>query len=267
MGIINVTPDSFSDGGRFLAPRAALDLAASMIADGADILDIGAESTRPGAAPITAEEEWRRLEPVLGDVVRLALSTHDRRVRVSVDTYRPVTAARAVRLGASIINDVRAGQHAGPDGQTTLNVAAEAGATVCLLHMQGNPASMQNAPVYTDVVREVYQFLHHRRAAALAAGVLPQNIWVDPGFGFGKTREHNLTLVHNLLGFRDLGPVVLGLSRKRTLAELSGSTDPGRLPESLAGAIAGLRFGADILRVHDVGSTRRALLVGAAMMG
>ncbi len=264
MGILNLTPDSFSDGGCFVSPAAALAHARQMLADGASIIDIGAESTRPGAAPIDAETEWLRLEPVVSAVAQLIRETPDSTAQISIDTYRPSTARRAIEAGASIINDVRAGSWL-EEGESTLHVAAETGASICLMHMQGNPSNMQQSPSYQDVVVEVAEYLTARRDAAIATGVPSQKILIDPGFGFGKLLEHNIQLMQRLSDLTQVAPVVLGLSRKSSLAKLTSTDDPERLPESLAGAIAGMLAGVAVVRVHDVAATRRALLAFKAL--
>lgn len=264
MGIVNVTPDSFSDGGRFLDPAAALDHALRLEAEGADILDIGAESTRPGAEPIGPQEEWQRLEPVLKSLGGRT------KARLSIDTYRAETAARAIDLGATIINDVRAGLE-GEDSDSghspMFALAARARAGICLMHMRGHPKTMQQRPEYADVVEEVAAFLAGRVGRAFEAGIARESIWIDPGFGFGKSVEHNCGLIRGLPRLGRIAPVLVGLSRKSSLAKISGSADSERLPESLAGAIAAWRNGASVLRVHDVASTVRAMKVFAAMSG
>lgn len=264
MGIVNVTPDSFSDGGRFLDPAAAVDHAFRLEAEGADILDIGAESTRPGAEPIGADKEWRRLEPVLK---KLCGRT---KVRISIDTYRAETAERAIDLGATIINDVRAGMEGGdPDSghSPMFALAAQAGAGICLMHMRGHPKTMQQHPEYRDAVEEVADFLAGRVGRAVEAGIARESIWIDPGFGFGKSVEHNCELIRGLPRLGRIAPVLVGLSRKSSLAKITGCVDAERLPESLAGAIAAWRNGASVLRVHDVASTIRAMKVFGAMSG
>ena len=259
MGIVNVTPDSFSDGGRFLAPRAALAHARRLIAEGADILDIGAESTRPGSDPVTAEEEIRRAIPLI-EAIRA-----ESPVPISIDTMKPQVARAAIAAGADIWNDVAALGFA-PDGPT---VAAELGCDVVLMHMQGEPRTMQADPHYDDVVGEVRDFLIARAEAAMAAGVAREKIWLDPGIGFGKRPEHNLTLLARLDEIAQLGfPILLGVSRKRFIAALDpvgGAALDGRLPGSLAAALAGIGKGASVLRVHDVGETVQALSVWNAI--
>lgn len=265
MGILNLTPDSFSDGGTFIDPQRALDHALHMEAHGAAIIDIGAESTRPGASPINAAEEWRRIEPLLAKLVG------NTKALISIDTYRPETARRALAEGAGMINDVYAGlwRESGaptpgsPD--STLTVAAQANSLICLMHMRGHPATMQERPEYADVLAEVAQFLRGRVNAAVTAGIPPERICIDPGFGFGKTLDHNRALMANLSKLTQIAPVLVGFSRKRSLAQLSGSDDPRRLPESIAAALVAAQNGASIIRVHDVSETVRALRVWAGL--
>jgi dihydropteroate synthase len=251
MGIVNVTPDSFSDGGRFLGAEAAIGHARRLVAEGADILDIGGESTRPGADPVPAEEEIARILPVVR-------AMRGQGVSLSIDTMKPEVMRAAAAEGAAIWNDVTSLGFA-PGAPA---VAAELGCEVMLMHMKGEPRTMQDNPVYEDVVREVCEFLQARAEAAMAAGVRREAIWVDPGIGFGKTLEHNLQLLANLdrikaLGFR----TVLGVSRKRFLRAIDKTaveaTD--RLGGSLAGAIVGADAGMDAIRVHDVRETVQAL--------
>ncbi len=254
MGIVNVTPDSFSDGGRYLDPEAAIAHGLELAAAGADVLDVGGESTRPGAAAVGVEEELARVLPV---VSALAGAGH----RVSIDTSKAAVAERALAAGAAIVNDVTA---FGDPAMAA--VCAEAGAGLILMHMKGTPRTMQDDPSYDDVVVEVRDFLAERLAAAVAAGVAAERVWVDPGIGFGKTVDHNLELIERLGELRELGrPVVLGASRKRFLGELTGREVDGRLAASLAVAVLGVGNGADVLRVHDVGPTRDALTVVAAV--
>jgi len=261
MGIVNVTPDSFSDGGSFVAPTAAIDHALRLEAEGAGVLDVGAESTRPGASPIDEEEEWRRLEPVLKGLNRRA------KVMISVDTYRVNTARRAIDHGATMVNDVWAARYdETPNASPMLALAATTQVQLCLMHMLGEPRTMQAAPVYDDVVGEVSRFLRARVEAAVKAGVARERLWIDPGFGFGKAVEHNCELVRRVGEFVPIAPVLVGLSRKSSLAKISGTDDPMRLPESLGGAMAAWMNGASVLRVHDVGATVRALRVLGAMV-
>jgi dihydropteroate synthase len=258
MGIVNLTPDSFSDGGRHLDPAAALAEARRLIADGADILDLGAESTRPGAQPVTAEVEIARLVPLVK-----ALRAESA-LPISVDTMKPQAARAAVAAGATIWNDVTALRHA-PD---SLDVAAELGCEVVLMHMQGEPGTMQAAPRYDDVVAEVAAFLAQRAEAAQAAGVAREKIWLDPGIGFGKHMiRHNLPLLAGLDRIVALGfPVLLGASRKRFIGALDGDRPADqRLGGSIAAALAGAAAGVAAVRVHDVRETVQALAVWSAI--
>ncbi len=260
MGIVNVTPDSFSDGGRFLATDAAVAHAERLIAEGADILDIGGESTRPGAAPVSQDEELARVIPVI-EALR---ARHP--IALSIDTRKAVVAVAAVRAGAEIWNDVTALTH-GPDSLATV---AALGCQVILMHMQGEPATMQTAPHYQDVVPEVTEFLASRARAAMAAGVARDRIWLDPGLGFGKTTDHNLTLLAHLDGVTALGfPVVLGASRKGFIRACDpAAQEPWqRLGGSLAAALCGARAGVEMIRVHDVAATVQALKVYEAIEG
>jgi len=254
MGVVNVTPDSFSDGGRTLDPKAAVDRAKALIDEGADILDVGAESSRPGARGVSAEEELSRLMPVLE-----ALS--DCPIPISVDTVKPEVMRAAIAAGASMINDIGALRAAG-----ALEAVAASDAGVCLMHMQGEPRTMQQEPRYRDVVAEVGAFLVERVAAAESAGIARDRIAIDPGFGFGKTVAHNFELLRNLDRFAALGlPVLAGWSRKSTLGAITGRGAEDRLAASLAAALLAVQRGAKILRVHDVAATRDALAVLAAL--
>lgn len=255
MGVVNVTPDSFSDGGRFLDPAAAIAHAHKLIEEGADLVDIGAESSRPGAAAVvSADEELRRLLPVLQGL-------RDAPVPVSVDTIKPQVMRAALAEGAGMINDINALRAPGA-------VAAVAGsdAAVCLMHMQGTPGTMQQHPSYADVVAEVKAFLQERVGAARAAGIAAERIVIDPGFGFGKTLEHNLELLRHLREFDALGvPLLAGWSRKSSLGKITGKPTADRLAASIAAALIAAQNGARILRVHDVAATRDALAVLAAV--
>jgi len=256
MGVVNVTPDSFSDGGRFIDPNAAVDHANALIAEGADILDIGAESSRPGARGIPAEEELSRLMPVLEGLSDCA-------VPISVDTTKPDVMRAAIAAGASMINDIGALRASG-----ALEAVAASGVGVCLMHMQGEPRTMQHEPRYQDVVAEVGAFLAARVAEAEAAGITRERIAVDPGFGFGKTVAHNFELLRNLERIAAPGlPVLAGWSRKSTLGAITGRGAEDRLAASLAAALLAVQHGAKILRVHDVAATRDALAVLAALEG
>jgi dihydropteroate synthase len=251
MGVVNITPDSFSDGGRFLDRDAAVAHARRLAEEGADIHDLGGESTRPGAAPVSEEEELRRVLPVLEKISDLC---------VSVDTRRPAVMKAALAAGASMINDVDA---LGAPG--ALEAVAAAKCAVCLMHKKGEPATMQRDPHYDDVVGEVKSFLKQRIEAAKAAGIAAERIVVDPGFGFGKTAQHNLELLRKLSELKKLGvPVLAGLSRKSTLGKLTGRPVEERLAGSLAMALLALQGGATILRVHDVKETRDVIAVWQA---
>ena len=254
MGVVNITPDSFSDGGAFLAPDAAIARALRLADEGAAIVDIGAESTRPGARPTDETEELARLLPVLRALSALP-------VPVSVDTRRPAVMRIALAEGASMINDIEA--LAGPGA---LEAVADTDCAVCLMHKKGDPATMQQDPRYDDVVGEVSAFLAARVAAAEAAGIARDRIVIDPGFGFGKTLEHNLELLRNL---RRLGapgiPMLAGLSRKSMLGRITGRAAGDRVAASVAAALLAAQRGATILRVHDVAETRDALAVWKAL--
>ncbi len=251
MGVLNVTPDSFSDGGHFLEPAAACDRASQLIEEGAAIVDVGGESTRPGAAPVSAGEELRRVMPV---VERLAATLS---VPVSIDTRKPEVMREALAAGATLVNDVSALAAPG-----ALEAVAASKAAVCLMHMQGEPGSMQAAPRYGDVVAEVRDFLRGRAAACEAAGIARERLAVDPGFGFGKALEHNLALLAGLPAIAADGlPVLAGLSRKRMIGALTGRAEGDRLAGSLAAAVVAAINGARIIRAHDVRATVDALAV------
>jgi dihydropteroate synthase len=250
MGVVNVTPDSFSDAGRHATHAAALAHARRLIVAGADLLDIGGESTRPGAAPVSEQEELQRVLPLV-EALR-----HDG-IPLSVDTRSPFVMRAVLSAGADMINDVSALRAPG-----ALEALADSGAAVCLMHMQGEPALMQQAPHYDDVVAEVRAFLSERAAASLAAGIARERIVIDPGFGFGKTLEHNLTLLRRLREFGAQGfPMLAGLSRKSSLGALTGRPVEDRLAASIAAALALVARGAAIVRVHDVAATVDALKV------
>jgi dihydropteroate synthase len=256
MGIVNVTPDSFSDGGRYANADAAIGHARRLMDEGADILDIGGETTRPGSRPLPQEEEWQRISPVLRELVRWG-------VPISVDTYKPQTMRLALELGVDIINDVHALRMSGAEA-----VVATSNAGVCLMHMRGDPATMQESPHYTDVVAEVREFLLARADALQAQGVAAGRICLDPGFGFGKRLEHNIALARGLEAITGTGyPVLVGISRKSMIGGTSGRPIPERLPGSLAAALACVAAGSAIVRVHDVAETVDALKVWAAMRG
>lgn len=256
MGIVNVTPDSFSDGGAHDSVDAAVAHALRLAGEGADLLDIGGESTRPGAAEVDVDEELRRVIPV---IERLAKETS---LPVSIDTSKPEVMRAAVEAGAGMINDVYGLRREG-----ALDMAAGLGVPVVLMHMQGEPRSMQEAPAYDDVVAEVHRFLAERIFNAEMAGIARKNVVVDPGFGFGKDTRHNLQLLAQLQRFTELGvPVLAGLSRKKTIGELTGRDDPReRMPGSVAAHLIAAQRGAMLLRVHDVGATVDALKVWNAL--
>lgn len=255
MGVLNVTPDSFSDGGRFHAPDRALDHALEMIEEGASIIDIGGESTRPGADPVSEADELRRVIPV---IQVLAARTQ---ALISIDTSKPAVMREAVAAGASIINDVYALRAAG-----ALEAAANSGAAICLMHMQGEPRTMQLEPHYDDVVGEVHSFLNERVEAAMSAGVTLDRLLLDPGIGFGKRLEHNLALLASLpsLAVRDR-PVLVGVSRKSMFGALLGRQVEDRLAGGLAVAAASVLAGAKIIRTHDVRATVDAVRVAVAL--
>jgi dihydropteroate synthase len=257
MGVVNVTPDSFSDGGDAYPRSAAIDRALALHAAGAAIIDVGGESTRPGAEPVPVEEELARVIPVIKELAGSG-------VLVSIDTRRAAVMEAAIEVGASVVNDVSG--LAGDAGSIPLMARSQA--SVVLMHMQGDPRTMQAAPRYDDVVRDVCDWLRGRIAACETAGIAPTRLAVDPGIGFGKTLEHNLTILAHLDAFAGLGrPVVLGVSRKSFIARLSRDEPPkDRLPGSLAAGLLALLQGVHILRVHDVGETRQALAVWQAIL-
>jgi dihydropteroate synthase len=255
MGVINVTPDSFSDGGLYLDPGAAIAHGEELVRDGAEILDVGGESTRPGAEEVSAEEELRRVEPVVEGLAG---------VTVSIDTSKLAVAAAALDAGAEIVNDVTALRH----DPEIAGLCAERGAGLVLMHMRGTPRTMQEDPVYEDVVDEVKAFLAERMEAALAAGVEEGRIWLDPGIGFGKTLEHNMELLARLGELRSLGrPLVVGTSRKSFIGKLDGSEASERLGGTIASSVLAAVEGADVLRVHDVSEVRQAMSAAAAILG
>ena len=254
MGAVNVTPDSFSDGGRYTTTDQALGHARKLIEEGADILDVGGESTRPGAVSVALEEERRRVLPVL-DALR------DCGVPVSVDTQKPELMREAIAAGASMVNDINALAAPG-----ALEAVADTAAAVCLMHKRGDPRTMQQDPHYEDVLREVRQFLVERVTAAESAGIVRERIVIDPGFGFGKTFEHNLALLRELGQLAALGlPVLAGLSRKSMLGKITGREVDERAFASIAAALIAVENGARIVRAHDVAATRDALAVWHAV--
>jgi len=256
MGILNVTPDSFSDGGRFRVLDAALVHARRMVADGATLIDVGGESTRPGATPVPIEEELSRVVPV----IRALVAEFD--VEISVDTSQPEVMRQSVDAGAGLINDVRALQLPG-----ALETAAGLGVRVCLMHMRGTPETMQDAPYYDDVVDEVRSFLNSRINACLEAGIAPDLLLTDPGFGFGKTLDDNLVLLRRLNEIVDIGPpVLIGMSRKSMFGTLLGRPVDERLHGGVAAAVLAVANGARVVRTHDVAATVDALRVTDAVL-
>lgn len=258
MGIVNVTPDSFSDGGKFTEPDAAIAHALQLVADGADILDIGGESTRPYAEPVDADEELERVIPVVDAVARQTETP------ISVDTSKASVAKAALAAGAEIINDVT-----GLTGDPEMTaVAVESGAGVCTMHMQGTPQTMQDAPSYDDVVEDILEYLKQRRDALLAAGIDANRICLDPGIGFGKTHQHNLTLMAGVGRFHELAcPLLVGHSRKGFLAKLLGDKQADRTAATVGGAMTLAAQGVQVIRVHDVRTVREALLAFEATGG
>ena len=256
MGVINVTPDSFSDGGRHASCDAAVAHGRALIAQGADLLDIGGESTRPGAQPVTLDEERRRIIPVIEGLSACG-------VPLSVDTRKPDLMREAIAAGACLVNDVSA-----LEAPRALETVAKTSAAVCLMHMRGEPRTMQRDPHYEDVVGEVRAYLAQRVEAAEAAGIERSRIVIDPGFGFGKTFEHNIILLRALGAFTDLGvPVMAGLSRKAMLGKITGREAHERVFASVAAALFAVDRGARVLRVHDVTATRDALTVWEHLRG
>ena len=260
MGIVNVTPDSFSDGGLFLDPERAIAHGVELVGDGAEILDVGGESTRPGAAAVSAEEELGRVEPVVAALAGAGGAG----VPVSIDTSKAAVAAVVLDAGATIVNDVTAFA-AEPE---LAGLCAERGCEVVLMHMQGTPRTMQENPVYEDVVDDVKAFLAARVEAAVAAGIAERRISIDPGIGFGKTLEHNLELLRRLGELRELGrPLVIGTSRKTFIGRITGREAGERLGGTVASNVLALAAGADVLRVHDVAAIRDARLVAESILG
>lgn len=256
MGVINVTPDSFYDGGRITTPAAARVYAEQLIMDGADLLDIGAESSRPGAEPISAETELTRLAPVLE-------ALHGLPVRISVDTYRAITARRALEYGAWMINDITALRQ-DPD---MAEVVAEAGCPCVLMHMRGTPKTMQETPEYTDVVDDICAFFEERMTAAAKSGIREHQIWLDPGFGFGKTVEHNLALLRRLDTFKRFGrPLLIGTSNKSTIGAVLNLPVHDRLEGTAATVAIAILKGADCVRVHNVKAMARVARMADAVV-
>jgi dihydropteroate synthase len=256
MGIVNVTPDSFSDGGLFLTPERAIEHARRLAAAGAEFLDVGGESTRPGARAVGPEEELARVAPVLAGLRGVEAT-------VSIDTSKTAVAEAALDAGAEIVNDVTALRHE----PSLAGLCAERGCAVVVMHMQGTPRTMQENPTYEDVVDDVKAFLAERIEFATSEGIAEERIWVDPGIGFGKTVGHNLELLDRLGELRELGrPVVVGTSRKRFIGTLTGREVDDRLGGTIATHVLALKAGADVLRVHDVAEAREAVLVTEAIL-
>lgn len=255
MGVVNVTPDSFSDGGLYHSTELAIKHAVQLVEEGADILDIGGESTRPGSAFVGVEEELSRVIPVIQALASMNIPT-------SVDTSKPRVMQQAIEAGVVMVNDVNALRAPG-----ALEAVVNSQALICLMHMQGQPSNMQKKPRYVDVVTEVMHFLQQRLEAALNAGISKNRVVIDPGFGFGKTLEHNLQLLHHLDSFKKLDvPLLAGLSRKSMLGAITGNEVGQRIHESVAAALLAVVKGAKILRVHDVKATKDAIAVYNAMI-
>lgn len=249
MGIVNVTPDSFSDGGRFLDPPAAIEHALRLAEEGAEILDIGGESTRPGSDPVSADEEWRRVAPVLKG---LRPKTD---ARISIDTYKPAVAAKALALGVDIVNDIH-----GLRDPNMIRAVGLSGAAAIVMHMKGEPKAMQRAPSYGEVVSDVARFLEERTRAAIEGGIARESLVVDPGLGFGKTPEHNTELLQGLSEFHGLGfPILVGTSGKWFAGELGGSGARGSAQRGVAPVVLAAKNGADLVRVHEVAATAKAI--------
>jgi len=256
MGIVNVTPDSFSDGGQHFQHDAALAHAQQLITEGADIIDIGGESTRPGARPVSVQEELDRVLPIIEGL-------RGAPVPISIDTCKPQVMQAAIAAGVQMVNDINALQDA-----AAMNAVATGNVAVCLMHKQGNPQTMQTQPQYQNVIAEVGEFLRERIAAAEAAGIRREHIVIDPGFGFGKTLAHNLDLLRHLDKLRELGvPVLAGLSRKSMLGALTGREAGDRVAASVAAALIAVQNGASIVRVHDVRATVDVLKIWNAVDG
>jgi dihydropteroate synthase len=256
MGVVNVTPDSFSDGGLFLDAEAAIEHGRELVEQGAEILDVGGESTRPGAEEVSAEEELARVEPVVTGLAGTAT--------VSIDTSKLAVAEAALDAGASIVNDVTA-LRSDPEIAT---LCAEREAGLVLMHMQGDPRTMQANPIYEDVVDDVKAFLAERLAVAVGAGVVEERVWLDPGIGFGKTVEHNLELLRRLGELRELGrPLVVGTSRKSFIGKIDDSAVGDRIGGTIASSVVAAAEGADVLRVHDVAEMVQALTMASAILG
>ena len=257
MGIVNITPDSFSDGGRYISTNKAVEHALKLVEEGANILDIGGESTRPGATPVGLDEELSRVLPVIKALLEVV------KIPLSIDTYKPQVMQAAIAAGVSIVNDIKALQEPG-----ALELVSKSGVGVCLMHMQGTPQTMQIAPQYNEVVADVKAFLIMRLQASIVAGIEKNRILIDPGFGFGKRTEHNITLLQNLANIADIGqPLLVGLSRKSVLGQVLGDNQADRVSASIATSVIAVINGANVLRVHDVKATVDALKVVMAIQG
>lgn len=256
MGVLNVTPDSFSDGGEFVQTDIAVNRALEMVEQGADVIDVGGESTRPGAASVSEEEELRRVIPVIS---RLSAQS----VRVSIDTSKPAVARAALEAGAETVNDVT-----GLSDPAMLDLCVAERCSVCIMHMQGEPRTMQSAPAYGDVVQEVLSFLLDRANQAEASGLPKEKIWIDPGIGFGKTVDHNLRLLNNLAVFVESGyPVLIGVSRKSFIGKIAGAENPkGRIGGSVAAQVLAQAVGIAAIRAHDIREARQAIDVADAIL-
>lgn len=258
MGVVNVTPDSFSDGGQFFDPASAVDRAMQLENEGADILDIGAESARPQSEPVSTDEELRRVMPVLESLCGQS------KLPISIDTSKARVARAAISTGVEIINDIT-GLEGDPE---MVQLAVESSAGVCAMHMQGSPQTMQDAPTYDDVVEDIFGYLSRRRDALLSAGIKPERICLDPGIGFGKTNQHNLTLIASAGRFHALGcPILIGHSRKRFIGKVLGDSNVDRTSGTVGVALALARQGVQIIRVHDVKPVREAMLLFEASGG
>lgn len=254
MGVVNVTPDSFSDGGAYYSTEQAVTHANQLIQEGADILDIGGESTRPGSKPVSVDEELNRVIPVVEKLL-------DRNVPISIDTSKPEVMRCAIEAGVSMINDVHALRKPG-----AIDAVQESDTLICLMHMQGNPSDMQQNPRYKNIIEEIIDFFNQRIEDVVVAGISRERLIIDPGFGFGKTLQHNLQLLRHLVQFERLSiPVLAGLSRKSMLGKITGNPVDHRIHESVAAALLAVQNGAKIVRVHDVKATRDAFAIYTAV--